>query len=149
MVKKKIVKKEVKKVEEKKSFWGKLKYWQKGSIFGLLFSILFTLYMYVFHGAYVTSDISFSWFDFFHFIPLMLYAIIFNSTSDVLSVVSFLFVAIWYTLLGFLLGLIYHYLKKKNTKYSIFLFILVFFIFLIAIFIINYVAIGLLMSGAA
>jgi len=136
-------------MEKIKKMWDKLKYWQKGAILGLLFGILFTLYMHIFHGAYVTSDISFSWFDFFHFIPLMLYAFIFNSTSDVLSLVSFLFVAIWYTMLGVFLGLIYQYLKKNYAKHSISLFILAFFVFLIIIFAINYITIGLLMSGAA
>jgi len=136
-------------MEKIKEMWNKLKYWQKGAVLGLLFGILFTLYMYIFHGAYATSDISFRWYDFFHFIPLMLYALIFNSTSDVLSVVSFLFISIWYTLLGFFLGLIYQYLNKNYAKYSIFLFILVFFVFLTIVFAINYIAIGLLMSGAA
>ena len=126
-----------------KELWKKLKYWQKGALLGTLIGVLFQIYIYSMYGDYTVTKI-----NLLQFIPLFFYALLSNSTSDVLTMISFIFVVMWYTLLGTLFGVLYQYLKNKIKKHPKLLFFISLFIFILVIILINFFTMGLLFRNA-
>lgn len=130
-------------MEKVKKFWNKLRYWQRGALIGLLFGLLFHIYIYLFKdSAYIFDIFKIStWM--FHLVPLFL--IIFLMPSNLLfeakiNVSNFITILIWYSLIGLIIGLIYGYIKNKKWSYTkkIIIFILSIILFAVLIIFLNF-----------
>ena len=129
-----------------KYLWNSLKYWQKSIFMGILFSIIFTRILIFFYGTFALGDWdSSSTLFLLHFIPMAVYAILFDSVIDYQSNMSFIFVTGWYVLLALLLSLIYK--RLKLIKHPILCFIL-FLLFSILIWVINFFVLIFLLRDA-
>ncbi len=134
-----------------KGFWSKLKDWQKGITLGILFSIilhLFTIFKggnYFFQigkiGSFTLSTLH------FHFFPLSFFGpedLLFQKT---VSVLNFVAVTLWYSLIGFILGMLRSFLTDRPylRKYITFIFPLLFAILILIVVLANrFIAISIL-----
>ena len=126
---------------EIKKFWNKLKYWQNGCIIGFLYGLIIIVCLQLIHGTFgLDIDISglSAYIIFLHFIPIMLHTLLFDLSFNTISIYSFIFVLIWYALLGVFLGFVYQILKKLFTRHLTLYFIISLVVFMVLIWILNF-----------
>ena len=117
-----------------KEIWKKMKYWQKGALCGLVFGILFHIYIFIFRNSiYPDTDKLL-----FLFLPQALNVFIFgfSSIKAHITISSLISLSLWHFILGSLFGLIYYYMNKsvKNKILGLFLTIIIIIIIIIGIF---------------
>ncbi len=96
-------------------FWDKLKDWQKGAVYGCLFTLILTTYSSFFANNSLIFNIwKFStWM--IHLLPLALLPGNFSFEYP-LNITNFFLILIWYTLIGFLIGLGYTTIQNINDQ---------------------------------
>jgi len=97
-------------IKKLKEIWNKLKYWQKGLIIGLLFGIVYQIFILF------LDVIGFKIYGQLGFKALHLIPIIFFGDSVSLSII----IVIWYGILGLFLGWIYKILVNITPKKYVF-----------------------------